>query len=87
MKKSIQIQIPEPCNENWDKMTAANQGRYCSACSKVVVDFTMMSDKEILNHISTAGSKICGRVNNVQLNRTLTMPVEKKRISFSYFIH
>ncbi len=85
MKKSIQIQIPEPCHENWDKMTAANQGRFCNACSKVVVDFSMMSDKEILNHISTVGGKICGRVNDDQLNRPIQMPAEPRRISFKYF--
>jgi hypothetical protein len=84
MKKSIQIQIPEPCHENWDKMTEANQGRFCNACSKVVVDFSMMSDKEILNHISKASSKICGRVSDDQLNRPIQMPVEKRQISFKY---
>ncbi len=84
MKKSIQIQIPEPCHENWDKMNASAQGRFCNACSKVVVDFSMMSDKEILNYISNASSKICGRVSDDQLNRPIQMPVESKRISFRY---
>ena len=85
MKKSIQIQIPEPCHENWDKMTTASQGRFCNACSKVVVDFSMMSDKEILNHISKASSSICGRVNNDQLNRPIQVPKERRHISFKYF--
>src|SRR6478752_2299174 len=85
MKKSIQIQIPEPCHENWDKMNASAQGRFCNACSKVVVDFSMMSDKEILNYISKASSSICGRVNNDQLNRPIQVPKERRHISFKYF--
>jgi len=84
MKKSIQIQIPEPCHENWDKMNASAQGRFCNACSKVVVDFSMMSDKEVLNYISKASNKICGRVSDDQLNRPIHMPEERKRISFKY---
>ena len=32
--------IPEPCHENWNKMTPQEQGRHCAVCSKVVVDFT-----------------------------------------------
>ena len=81
----MKISINEPCHENWDKMTAANQGRFCNACSKVVVDFSMMSDKEILNHISKASSSICGRVNNDQLNRPIQLPTERRQISFRYF--
>jgi len=84
MKKSLQIQIPEPCHENWDKMNASAQGRFCNSCSKVVVDFSMMSDREVLNYISKASNKICGRVSDEQLNRSIQMPVERKRISFKY---
>jgi hypothetical protein len=84
MKKSIKIQIPEPCHENWDKMTASAQSRFCNACSRVVVDFSVMSDKEVFNYISNTSSKICGRVSDDQLNRPIQMPFERKRISLKY---
>lgn len=31
MIKNIQISIPNPCQENWDKMLPAEKGKFCSA--------------------------------------------------------
>jgi len=39
----MKIHIPEPCSENWDKMTPQGGGRYCLSCDKVVTDFTNMT--------------------------------------------
>jgi CarboxypepD_reg-like domain/Secretion system C-terminal sorting domain len=85
MKQKLQLQIPEPCHENWNKMTATQQGRFCMSCQKEVVDFSVMTDKEILNYISRAGEKMCGRVQEDQLNRFIQVPRERKQHSFKYF--
>jgi CarboxypepD_reg-like domain/Secretion system C-terminal sorting domain len=86
MPKAVQLQIPEPCHENWQQMTPNEQGRHCMSCQKTVVDFSIMSDKEILNYISTASSSVCGRFDNGQLNKHI--PVEnnnkKRRVSLIY---
>lgn len=84
MKQQIQLQIPEPCHENWDKMTATQQGRFCMLCQKEVVDFSVMTDAEILYYLSTASSKTCGRVDDSQLNRVLASPQQKRKYSFKY---
>lgn len=76
MKKSVQISIPSPCHENWQNMTPVEKGRFCSACQKNVVDFTMASDAEIFSAFSKNGD-ICGRFNLWQLNRDLTVRKEK----------
>ena len=34
--------IPNPCHEDWNKMTPEDKGRHCSVCDKVVIDFTKM---------------------------------------------
>lgn len=87
MKKKIHIQVPEPCHENWNNMTVTEQGKFCLACQKEVIDFSQMSDKEILQHISNASGKSCGRFRNDQLNRALVPPEEIKRIWWKYWLH
>jgi hypothetical protein len=85
MLKSVHIQIPKPCHENWNKMTPDEQGRFCGSCKKIVVDFTVMSDKELLDYISNvAGQHTCGRFSNHQLNTDIKATGSKKRFSWAY---
>ena len=84
--QSLQLSIPEPCHENWQNMTPADQGRYCNACAKVVVDFSMMTDAEVLNYFSVLkDEKVCGRALPGQLNRAITLPREPKKRLFWYW--
>jgi hypothetical protein len=46
--QKLQLAIPEPCHENWHHMTPTDQGRFCNACAKEVVDFSMMTHIELL---------------------------------------
>jgi hypothetical protein len=65
--------IPEPCHESWQQMYPEQNGRFCDSCCKVVVDFTGMSNDEILNYLSQRkGERVCGRVKNEQLANTGT---------------
>lgn len=84
MSTSLHLNIPEPCQEDWQKMTPNEQGRHCGSCQKTVVDFTLMSDQEILNYISNASSGVCGRFNNDQLNKTYTEKKIKPSFTFRY---
>lgn len=72
------ISIPQPCHENWNKMTSVDQGRHCTKCSKTVTDFTAMTNTEIINYFARQGN-VCGRFGETQLaglNNYLT--VEEK---------
>jgi hypothetical protein len=80
MKQKIQISIPEPCNEGWQYMTPVEKGRFCASCQKKVLDFTYLSDNEIINLVSKKDT-LCGRINVSQLNRNL---IATKRTS-NYF--
>lgn len=85
MLKSVQIQIPKPCHENWNNMTPHQKGRFCGSCQKVVVDFTVMSDKELLDYISNvAGQHTCGRFSTHQLNTNIKTTESKRRFSWAY---
>ncbi|TDO78093.1 hypothetical protein EV143_103338 [Flavobacterium chryseum] len=62
------ITIPEPCHEDWDKMTPNENGRFCLSCSKTVVDFTSMLPEEVQHFfIQNQNKKVCGRFKNEQL--------------------
>lgn len=83
MKQKIQITIPEPCHEGWQNMTLVEKGRFCASCQKTVLDFTNLSDNEIVNLVNK-NDNLCGRISTSQLNRNL---IETKRTSnyFGYF--
>lgn len=85
MSKSVNINVPKPCHENWQNMTPKEQGRFCGSCKTVVVDFTSMSDKEMLDYISkAAGQHACGRFSSEQLNRDIKATEQKRRFSWAY---
>jgi len=81
MKKELYVHIPTPCHEDWQQMTPVDKGRFCQSCAKQVVDFSVMSDQEVLNYLSKASGNLCGRFANDQLQRPL-QPIreEKKKI-------
>ena len=87
MKEVIQLQVPEPCHQNWNKMTETDKGRFCLSCQKEVIDFSLMSDKQILEYISSSNKKICGRFAEPQLNRDLISKKEIKLPWIKYFMH
>ena len=83
MQTTIKLTVAESCHENWNAMSAAEQGRFCAACQKTVTDFTQMNDREILEYISEKGANMCGRFENRQLNRDIK-PTASARFRWSY---
>ncbi len=72
MKKSITITIPEPCHEDWAKMTPTEKGKFCSVCTKEVFDFTKSTDEELIKSLE-AGKNLCGRFKSSQLDREVKL--------------
>lgn len=69
MKSQYKISIPKPCHEDWSKMTPKEKGRFCSSCSKTVVDFTQKSTMEIQEFlIENKNQRICGHFYRKQLD-------------------
>jgi hypothetical protein len=75
----LRLNIPVPCREDWGQMTPVERGRHCQQCCKTVVDFTEMSDAEVLRYLSeNVGAKVCGRLMPDQLGRRLApAPVQR----------
>jgi len=75
MKKTITIRIPEPCHEDWNKMTPTEKGKFCGVCTKEVFDFTKATDEELVKKVYN-NDKLCGRFKKSQINRE--MKLERK---------
>jgi len=72
--QKVKIQVPEPCHEDWNKMTPKDKGAFCSSCEKVVVDFTKMSDRQIVDFLNkNKGKKTCGKFNSFQVDRNISV--------------
>ncbi|MCT2407567.1 hypothetical protein NZD88_08465 [Chryseobacterium antibioticum] len=74
------LHIPNPC-ENWETMSSREKGRFCSVCSKCVIDFTEKKSYEIESIFKEKqGEDICGRFFSHQLTveNEKNGPIENK---------
>jgi Secretion system C-terminal sorting domain len=63
------IQIPNPCKEDFSKMTPTQKGAYCSKCKHDTYDFRKMSQLEFAQTIQNHGEEqMCGQIYNTQLD-------------------
>lgn len=77
MRKVITINIPEPCHEDWNKMTPKDQGRHCASCNKTVIDFTKKTDEQIIKSLESKGN-LCGRFKTQQIDREIVLARKDK---------
>lgn len=63
------LSIPEPCNEDFTKMTPTERGAFCSKCKIDTFDFRDLSDSEINKVLlENKGEHLCGQFTNKQLD-------------------
>jgi len=84
-RKSYLIKVNNPCHADWSSMKEVSSGRFCSECSKTVVDLTKATDQELIAIIQSSG-KICGRLNSYQINRKLIYTTETRRKPTYYLL-
>ncbi len=80
MKKQIvtKFSIPNPCNMKWEEMNPIDENRkHCSSCDRVIVDFTRMSDGQLLDFFRK-NKNACGKFAPHQLDREILADVERK---------
>ena len=81
MASSSKITLPEPCSQNWNEMLPTDKGRFCFSCQKIVVDFSLMTDKQILDYFTKYKGSVCGSFNPIQLNRQISSSIQSPKIS------
>ena len=66
MKKNVDIK--NPCSEDWAKMTPTQKGAFCDKCALEVYDFSDNSRDEIRDILKlNVGKNVCGRLAPEQL--------------------
>ena len=85
-QKPFKIVIDHPCQQNWASMAATEKGKFCSSCTKEVIDFTVWEEKAITDFFAAINNQpICGRFRTHQLDRSriyipsylITKPIKK----------
>jgi hypothetical protein len=85
--QEISLSIPHPCTQDWDKMSATEQGRHCSNCNKTVIDFSNYTDRELAEFFKKAKGEVCGRINNYQANRPILITERANRSIFHKLLY
>lgn len=73
MKSPFSISVKKPCSENFDTFSITEKGGFCSSCTKEVIDFTTMTDSELIAHLSDGNKNTCGRFKKSQLKSYVPM--------------
>lgn len=67
MQPKYAVRIENPCHEAWEEFSASPGGRWCPFCRHQVVDFTRLSDEEIIRYLDTHKGKTCARLLPAQV--------------------
>ena len=86
MREPLKLRIPQPCHEKWADMKPEEKGRFCLSCQKTVVDFSSMTDRQVLEYFSRYTGSACGRFSNDQLNRPIAAGVQKPDKWYKYLV-
>lgn len=71
------LTIDNPCTKSWVSMTTIDKGKFCSNCSKNVVDFSSLTDNQIIRLIENSDGKLCGRLNRNQVDRIIEIQTQQ----------
>jgi len=80
------VRIKNPCWQHWDSMAENAGGKFCSQCSKSVIDFTLVSDTEIIALLGKSSGTVCGRLTNQQLRSLIDVEQKKNVVLVSKLI-
>lgn len=80
--QQLYLSIPQPCHQSWNDMSPNEQGRFCSSCAKTVIDFSVMTDAQLIRYFENLKNEnVCGRAYPDQLNRSIeALPPPRKKI-------
>lgn len=87
MKGKLDLSIPIPCTEKWGNFSKTRKGGYCSSCRKEVIDFTILSDAEVIVFFKERREPICGRLRTDQMKSyRLSSSSKSLHPFYTYFI-
>ena len=78
------LKLNKPCSENWDGMLPNDDGRFCSACDKTVLDLTKLDQKEIFEKLKATKGNVCGKLTKSQLRAPYLDVKDQKQYKLPY---
>lgn len=84
MKSQFKLSIDRPCAEKFENFTSTSLGGFCQSCQKEVIDFTKMTDDEIVRHFKNVKGKSCGRFKQDQLTTYTKYSQARSNNSFKW---
>lgn len=67
MKKQLKLSVKNPCSKKFEHFRPTQDGGFCSSCAKEVIDFTAMTDQEIVHYFDKNHENTCGKFHKSQL--------------------
>jgi hypothetical protein len=64
-------------------MSPNAKGRHCQSCAKTVVDFSIMTDVEIVSFFKNKPQNVCGRFANKQLEKQYSIVTPSQSMSYA----
>lgn len=66
---TYKLNIPTPCQEKWNEMTATERGAFCHSCKKEVIDLSNKSNTQIAAIINAqkGAESMCARIAKPQM--------------------
>jgi hypothetical protein len=56
-----QLQVVNPCDQEWDAMSGDDRARFCARCNEHVHDLSRMTRAEVERLLSASGERCCVR--------------------------
>jgi hypothetical protein len=83
MSKIFKLKVAKPCHEDWQNMSPNAKGRHCQSCAKTVVDFSIMTDAEIVSFFKNKPQNVCGRFAEKQLEKQYSIVTPSQSMSYA----
>ena len=80
MNQNFNLNISNPCSEKFNQFKKTEAGGFCDSCQKEVIDFSSMTQKEIMSYFKNKKGKVCGSFKAPQLTTYTTDTLSAKRL-------
>src|SRR5688500_13732733 len=72
------MNIPAPCDADWDSMIGNDQVRFCEHCNLRVTDLSAMTRRKAMDFVARAEGRVCVRFIQKPNGRVLTRTMPEK---------
>ena len=84
MKKAFNLSIKDPCTQKFGEFESTANGGFCQSCRKEVIDFTRMTESEIITYFKNQTGKVCGRFEQHQMKAYELPPLKSNKPNWKW---